>query len=70
MKNKFKVGDKVIYISDYQDSGFRKISNETIERLDIHKAFIEYRSLAGNNHMIEKNLYTKEEAIEFLKGVL
>jgi hypothetical protein len=68
MKNKFNIGDNVVFL--YDDFGTYEVSKEIVSDVKIIKNRIAYSLLESHGDVKEEELYTKEEAIEFLKGVL
>lgn len=76
MKNKFNAGDKVIYINSFRTDGVFEVSAKTIETVFLSKNPISYEDIIEYEFKDfefktrERHLYTKEEAVEFLKGVL
>tara|TARA_R110000822_G_scaffold149775_1_gene288838 strand:+ start:123 stop:329 length:207 start_codon:yes stop_codon:yes gene_type:complete len=68
MKNKFNIGDNVVFF--YDDFGTYEVSKEIVSDVKIIKNRIAYSLLESHGDVKEEELYTKEEAIEFLKGVL
>ena len=71
MKNKFNIGDKIVLIQQLNNRTWES-SNEIIKE-------VLYSGEGGTTYLIhssipcvihEENLYTKEEAIKFLEGVL
>lgn len=70
MKHKFNAGDKVVYIFEPDHSAAWEISNEIIETVSLYEDRVEYHLVGLCESILEKDLYNKEEAIEFLKGVL
>lgn len=70
MKNKFNAGDTVIYI--YRNDQYKQyeVSSEIIENVVFSKDSLHYWLENGGAEIQEKDLYTKEEAIKFLKEVL
>jgi len=72
MKNKYNAGDNVIMIEEKTQADFLsyRVSNETIESVVLYKDKVDYYSESGDMEIPEKYLYTKEEAMEFLKGAL
>jgi hypothetical protein len=75
MKNKFNAGDEVIYISK-SGTCLYKVANQEIDTVLLTKNsisgedIVDYRLTNIDGDVPESYLYTKEEAIEFLKGVL
>lgn len=70
MKSKFSPNDKAVYIFKNDELKCYEVSNVTIENVVFSKDGLHYWLESGYSEIKEGDLYTKEEAIEFLRGVL
>lgn len=69
IKSKFNPNDKAVYIFQNESKCY-EVSNVTIENVLFSKDGTYYWLENGSSDLEESDLYTKEEAIEFLRGVL
>ncbi len=70
MKNKYNAGDKVILILEIKTPPYYEVSNEEIESVSLCVDKIEYFFKTARPQALQEDVYTKEEAIDFLKGAL
>lgn len=70
MKNKYNAGDKVICFFLDEDEQSLTVSKETIETVSLYVDKVEYYTEYRGYPVLEKELYTPDEAIEFLTNYI